>query len=307
MTVPNQGVNAHNLAASVRARLLNHARTTGQDFNLVLTRYAIERLLYRISISDYSSQFLLKGGLLFDLWFDVPHRPTRDIDLLSISVAERRSIKKIFLDLCLIETADGVTFHPETIQTTEIRKDANYTGIRVKLLSLIGDARCPIQIDIGFGDAVTPDPEEANYPVMLPTFAAPRLRVYPRYAVVAEKLEALCVLGIANSRMKDYFDLWTLSCYADFDGEILRAAIHATFTRRRTPLPKTIPFGLSREFAQDKHKQTQWKAFLKKNALAELQLSQVVTDIQAFLAPPISALWQDTKLAQKWVPEKGWN
>jgi len=178
-------MSGRNLAASVRARLLNRARETRQDFNLILTRYALERLLYRLSISPHANQFLLKGALLFDLWFDIPHRPTRDADFLGLGSGELPHLETIFRDVCMMDAEDGVMFRPDTIQAAEIRKEANYAGVRVTLLGLIDGARCPIQIDIGFGDAVTPGPEEVRYPVMLPDFEAPKLRVYPRYTVAA--------------------------------------------------------------------------------------------------------------------------
>jgi len=178
--------------------------------------------------------------------------------------------------------------------------------VRVTLLGLIDGARCPIQVDIAFGDAVTPGPEDVEYPVMLSEFEAPKLRVYPRYTVVAEKFEALSSLGIANSRMKDYFDLWILARHTDFNGELLCRAIHATFERRRTPLPDGVPFGLSDEFAQDRQKQTQWQAFLRKNALIELQLSEVVVGLRAFLSPPLDALRQAAAFPLAWHAGSGW-
>jgi hypothetical protein len=172
-------MSGRNVAASVRARLLNRARETRQDFNLILIRYALERLLYRLSISAYADQFLLKGALLFDLWFDIPHRPTRDADFLGLGSAELPHLETIFRDVCGMDTEDGVTFRPDTVQAAEIRKEANYAGVRVTLLGLIDGARCPVQIDIGFGDAVTPGPEEVEYPVMLPDFQAPKLQRLP--------------------------------------------------------------------------------------------------------------------------------
>lgn len=224
-------MNAPNVGASVRARLLNRARETQQEFNLILTRYAIERLLYRISISPYADHFLLKGALLFDLWFDVPHRPTRDADFLGFGPSEISRIEAVFKELCAMEEADGVVFQSESVRASEIRKEANYNGIRVIMIGLIDGARCHLQIDIGYGDAVTPAPEEVDYLVILDGFASPKLRVYPRYTVVAEKFEALTSLGMANSRMKDYFDLWVLSKQSDFQGDTLRQAVHATFDR----------------------------------------------------------------------------
>lgn len=295
-----------NVAASVRARLLDRARETKQDFNLVLTRYALERLLYRISISKHADQFLLKGALLFDLWFDIPHRPTRDADFLGFGSADIPRLEGIFQDICTIDTIDGVAFQASTVSAAEIRKDANYAGVRVTLLGLIDGARCPIQVDIGFGDAVTPGPEDVEYPVMLSEFEAPRLRVYPRYTVVAEKFEAISSLGIANSRMKDYFDLSILARHTDFDGRLLSQAIDATFERRKTPLPEGIPFGLTDAFALDRQKQTQWQAFLRKNALAERELSEVVAGLRTFLLPPLDGLRQSAVFPLNWQASSGW-
>ena len=296
-----------NVAASVRARLLNRARETKQDFNLVLTRYAIERLLYRISISNHADQFLLKGALLFDLWFDIPHRPTRDADFLGFGSAELPHIEGVFRDICRIETHDGVAFQLDTVHAAEIRKDANYGGVRVTLLGVIDGARCQIQIDIGFGDAVTPGPEDVEYPVMLPEFAAPKLRVYPRYTVVAEKFETLSTLGITNSRMKDYFDLWVLARHTDFDGDILRRALRATFDRRKTVLTGQAPFGITDAFAQDAQKQRQWKAFLRKNRLEALALNEVIAALANFMLPVIEAASANKVFSARWQAGGSWS
>lgn len=292
-----------NVAASVRARLLSHARETRQDFNLVLTRYCLERLLYRLSISNYANQFLLKGALLFDLWFDIPHRPTRDIDFLGFGSSELPDIENTFKEISAIDAGDGVTFLSGTVQASEIRKDANYAGVRVTLRADIDGAKIPVQVDIGFGDAVTPEPVKVEYPVFLPEFDAPKLRAYPRYTVVAEKFEALSKLGIANSRMKDYFDLWILARYTDFEGETLREAIHATFTRRKTVLSSQTPFGLTMAFAQDSQKQTQWRAFLRKNALEPVLLEEVVEIVGAFLMPVANAASSGGDFALHWIAE----
>jgi hypothetical protein len=294
------------LAASVRARLLNRARETRQDFNLILTRYALERLLYRLSISPHADQFLLEGALLFDLWFDVPHRPTRDADFLGLGSPELSHLETIFKGVCSVDTEDGVTFRPDTVQAAEIRKEANYAGVRLTLLGLIDGARCPVQIDIGFGDAVTPGPEEVRYPAMLPDFQAPELRAYPRYTVVAEKLEAIAALGIANTRMKDFFDLWILSRHTDFDGDTLRRAIRATFDRRKTELPPGVPFGLTDDFARDTQKQTQWQAFLGRNRLEALELGVLVAALRDFLLPPIAAANADIYFPQRWPTGGPW-
>ncbi len=300
-------MNQRNVAASVRTRLLSRARESKQDFSLVLTRYAIERLLYRISVSNHADQFLLKGALLFDLWFDIPHRPTRDADFLGFGSAELPHIEGVFREICAIETHDGVAFQPDTVRAAEIRKDANYAGVRVMLLGVIDGARCQIQIDIGFGDAVTPGPDDVEYPVMLAEFAAPKLRVYPRYTVVAEKFEALSKLGIANSRMKDYFDLWVLARHTDFAGDILRQAVQATFERRKTVLTGQPPFGLTDAFAQDAQKQMQWQAFLKKNRLEALALTDVIAALATFMLPVIEAASANTALTARWQAGGPWS
>jgi predicted nucleotidyltransferase component of viral defense system len=276
---------SRNLAASVQARLLNLARSSSRDYGQVLTRFALERLLYRLSISEHADHFLLKGALLFDLWFDIPLRPTRDIDLLGFGVSEPPHLIGVFQDLCGLEVDDGMVFVADSLNAQEIRKAANYSGVRVTLRAQLGPSKASIQIDVGYGDAVTPAPEKAAYPVLLDEFAAPLLRVYPRETVVAEKLETIVLLGIANSRMKDYFDLWVLCKHTHGESSLLKQAIHATFQRRGTPLPKALPVGLSKEFALDTQKQQQWRAFLKKNRLDEVALQSVVEDLRLWLAP----------------------
>lgn len=296
-------MNGRNVAASVRAKLLNKARAEKRDFTLVLTRYALERLLYRLSISRHAEHFLLKGALLFDLWFDVPQRPTRDMDLLGFGLAEVPYLIEAFTELCSLDVDDGIRFDAQSIMAEEIRKEANYAGIRVTLLGWLDGARCPVQVDVGYGDAVIPGPETVEYPVMLDEFPAPKLRAYPRYTVVAEKLEALIRLGMANSRMKDYFDLWVLARHSDFEGEVLREAIGATLSRRGTDIPTDVPFGLTEAFATDAQKRMQWQGFLKKNRLEAPMLEQVVADLRQFLMPPLSALANGQGFSSTWNRE----
>lgn len=276
-----------NQVASVQARLLNIAKAQGREYGQVLTKFALERLLYRLSQSKHSDDFLLKGALLFDLWFGVPLRPTRDIDLLGFGLAELPHVIGVFEDLCRIDARDAMVFLANSIRAEEIRKEANYAGIRVSMLALLGNARTAVQVDIGYGDAVTPAPETATYPVLLDEFPAPVLRTYPRYTVIAEKVETIATLGIANSRMKDYFDLWVLQQHGEFDPALLRTAIVATFTRRGRSLPSALPVGLSAEFVSDPQKQRQWQAFLKKNHLEPTELGTVIEALQAWLTPLI--------------------
>lgn len=269
-----------NLAASIRARLLNLAKKQDAEFQQVLIRFTLERFLYRLSISPHGGRFVLKGALLFDLWFDVPHRPTRDADFLGFGSSDLGELAAVFRDVAAIVVDDGIAFDPGTVRAEEIRKDANYAGVRVTLRGTLDNARCPAQFDIGFGDAVTPAPIETEFPVLLDDLPAPRLRVYPRETAIAEKFEALVKLGIANSRMKDYFDLWVLLRDSAVAADTLLQAIRATFERRGTPLPVSLPFGLSDGFARDAAKQRQWRAFLAKNKLAAPTLEEVVASLR---------------------------
>ena len=265
-----------NVAASIRARLKLYADAHQQDFNLTLTRYGLERLLYRLSISPHANRYLLKGALLFSLWFDQPHRPTRDADLLGFGPDDVESAVLAFREICQIEVDDGLAFDPASVKGTTIRKEAGYGGVRVDVLATLDGARIALQVDIGFGDAVTPAPESVNYPVLLEGLPAPQLRAYPKYTVVAEKFHAVCLLGMANTRMKDYFDLWVLLTEGALDPPELHRAVEATFQRRKLAVPSAVPSGLSDAFALDAAKQKQWVAFLKKNRLETVELTEVV-------------------------------
>jgi len=299
-------MSVRNIGASIRDRLLYKARAENLDYNLLLTRYALERLLYRMSVSEQRDQFLLKGALLFDLWFDVPHRPTHDADFLGFGSAEIPHLEQLFQGICRIEVEDGILFQPESVKAAEIRKEANYAGVRVTLMGMLDSARCPVQVDIGFGDAVVPGPEDALYPIILPGLPAPQLRVYPRYTVVAEKLEALTSLGMLNSRMKDFFDLWVLAKHSDFDGSVLLRAVATTFERRHTAVPEGLPIGLSDEFISDTQKGKQWQAFLRKNALDPMPLLVVIADLREFLSPVLAAISAHVSLDMDWRAGEGW-
>ena len=269
--------------ASIHARLLNLAKARDEDFNLILTRYAIERFLYRLSLGPERETYWLKGALLFDLWFDVPHRPTRDADFLGFGPADTVALANTMREICGVAVDDGMEFDPASITIEEIREDAHYGGLRVRLVSRLGNARCTVQLDVGYGDAVTPGPEEAIYPTLLDDQPPPRLRVYPRAAVAAEKLEAIVSLGMANSRMKDYFDLRALALEGVLDAQLLGDAIAATFQRRGTAVPANVPLGLSDEFARDAAKRAQWKAFLGKNRLDAPTLDEVIEEVRRFV------------------------
>lgn len=276
-----------NLAASVRARLLNVAKAQGADFNQVLVRFALERILYRLSLSAHADHFLLKGALLFTLWYDMPHRTTRDADLLGFGPSDLESIALTFRDIASVEVDDGIIFDPASVAVEEIRKDAGYAGARVLITGEIAKARCKTQIDIGFGDAVTPGPVHSVFPVLIADLPAPRLRTYPVYTVIAEKLHAIALLGMTNSRLKDYLDLWVLLDREALSANTLARAIAATFVRREMPVPAVLPIGLTDEFATDSSRQAMWHAFLKKNEITITPLSDVVTKLRAILEPAL--------------------
>ena len=271
---------SRNLAASIRARLKLRADATKQDFNLTLTHYGLERLLYRLSVSPYAPNYLLKGALLFSLWYDQPHRPTRDADLLGFGPDDIESAVAAFREICQIAVDDGIEFYPASVKGAAIRKEAGYGGVRIDLQAKLDGARITLQVDIGFGDAVTPAPEAISFPVLLDDLPAPQLRAYPKYTVVAEKFHAVCLLGMANTRMKDYFDLWILITEGTLEPTELRRAVEATFARRQLAIPNTLPAGLSDTFSRDATKQMQWTAFLKKSRLNAMDLPQVVARLR---------------------------
>ncbi len=280
-----------NLAASVKARLQNEATRRGESFNLLLLRYGIERLLFRLSQSPHADRFLLKGAMLFVVWDEKTHRPTRDLDLLGFGPSEKEDLQKVFQSVAVTPVVDdGLVFDPESVRAEEIQEDNAYGGVRVRLMAKLGPAEVPVQVDVGVGDAVTPAPETVRFPALL-DFPAPQVRTYPVYTVVAEKFEAMVKLGIANTRMKDFHDVWFLARRFTLDVPTLRQAINATFARRQTVLP-IWPEPLSDAFANDTAKQTQWAAFLRRNALTGVpdRFADVVVDLRKFIEPVMNRL-----------------
>lgn len=278
---------SRNVAASVRARLKNHADATGDNYNLLLTRYGLERLLYRLSASKHSSNFLLKGALLFVVWHDLPNRPTRDADLLGFGAEDIDSLVAVFRDVCAVPCEDGMCFDNDAIHGEVIRKQASYGGVRIGIPATLDGAKLALQVDVGFGDVVTPQAEAVTYPVLLGDQPPPYLRAYPKYTVCAEKLQAMCLFGMANTRLKDYFDLWLLTGDGSLDDAVLARAIVATFERRNTAMPLGWPVGLTDAFAEDAAKQRQWHAFLSKNQLEAPALAKVIADLRVALACPL--------------------
>lgn len=245
-------------------------------------------MLYRLSVSAHASNFLLKGALLFLLWRGLPHRPTRDLDLLGSGADDVDSLVGTFRDVCAVACEDGMQFDVDSIHGEVIRKQAGYGGVRIDIGASLDGAQLALQVDVGFGDVVTPAAVQVTYPVLLDDQPAPQLRAYPKYTVCAEKLQALCALGMANTRLKDYFDLWLLLGEGTLDSSQLARAVAATFERRRTVLPGDWPSGLTDAFASDSGKRRQWQAFLRKNRLEAPELADVIRDIRVALEQPLA-------------------
>lgn len=273
-----------NIGASVRARLLTLSKANGQSFDLVLTRFALERLLFRLSQSPYADRFVLKGAMLMMSWFNDPHRGTRDLDLLGFGDPSEDAMLATFRDILSQDVEDGVVFDPETLRVDRIREELDYGGLRLRAMASVGGARINLTIDIGFGDALEPGVEVVDYPVML-DLPAPRLRAYARETVIAEKFQAMVALGRANSRMKDFYDIWILSRSFSFEDDRLSRAIAATFMRRKTAIPSELPDALTLAFALDEQKQRQWRAFVEDVAPASAPLTEVVSELAEFLMP----------------------
>ena len=236
--------------------------------------------MYRLSVSEHTSNFLLKGALLFTLWYDVAHRPTRDADLLGFGPDDVDTAVITFREICQTHAEDGVVFDPDSVKGSIIRKEAGYGGVRIDIQAKLDGARIALQVDIGFGDAVTPALQAIIYPVLLEDFPAPQLRAYPKYTVVAEKFHAVCLLGLTNTRMKDFFDLWVLLDDNTLQPSEIRRAIEATFERRKMAMPSNVPVGFTDTFAGDATKQIQWRAFLKKNQLDAIALEDIVSNLR---------------------------
>jgi len=297
-----------NIPASVRQRLLNLAHQRGEDFQFVLNRFACERILYRLSNSRYRGRFLLKGAMLLPVWSEEAYRLTRDLDLAGVDEISPERVATIFRDLCQVQCReDGLSFDSESIRVNRIREAQQEGGLRVEMRASLAVALIPLQIDIGFGDAVTPEASEVEYPTLL-GHPAPRLKAYPRETVVAEKFQAMVYLGIANTRMKDFYDLWSLARGFHFAGPVLARAIEATFQRRRTQVPEADPIALTPEFSLDSGKQAAWRAFLRRTARTTglLGLFETCTLLRGFLMPPSRAIARGEPFEDTWSAPGPW-
>lgn len=295
-----------NIAASIHARLRNVARETGKDFNLLLIRHALERFLYRLSRSRYHDQFVLKGAFLFVAWENAAERPTRDLHLLAYGDPDIARLEQVFREVCGAEIEpDGLVFDPATVVGAEIREGAIYDGVRMKFIANLGNARTRMQVDVGFGDAVVPPADLLEYPTILDQ-DAPQVLGYPPEAVIAEKFHAMVTLGFANSRLKDYYDIWRIGRAFQFELPRLVAALTATFERRATDLPTEEPEGLTREYAE------QWKGnWAQLSGRYDLDeelpsLEDVVREIRGFLMPACHAAAEGQPQKLIWNLVDGW-
>ena len=298
-----------NVAASVRQRLLNIIRETGDDPNLVWTRYATERLLYRLSVSEYAGDFILKGAMLFIVWTGQLYRPTVDMDFLGYGEDSSERLAGVFRNVCSIDVEpDGMIFDVNTVEVAPIREEQEYQGQRVTLTAFLGKARIPVQVDVGFGDVVTPKAKKISYPTLL-DYPTPSILACPRETVVAEKFQTMVMLGIVNNRMKDFYDLYVLARDFSFDGNNLVRAIKATFKRRKTDIPIELPLALTDEFGRDEVKSVQWNALVRKSGLKEgvPEFLELLSHLRDFLLLPMKAAAGHDPTPTSWAKGGPWS
>lgn len=296
-----------NLAASVHQRLLNYAKAQEVDFNLLLARFAIERFLYRLAASPFNERFVLKGAMLLQMWLPEIGRPTRDLDLLGFGDLSSDHLRQVLAAICVQPAPDdGVHFLPDSVTVQAIREQDEYGGQRATLGGYLGQARLHVQVDVGIGDRLTPPAEWIEYPVLL-DFPRPRLRAYRPETTIAEKLHAMVVLDLQNSRMKDFFDLFRLAQTHSFTGDSLVAAVTSTFSQRQTPIPQ-MPTAFTADFALHPSKARQWNAFCRRIGLApeDMSLATAVQLIAQFLQPVIDAARSGSALPLVWSAGGSW-
>ena len=298
-----------NKAKSVLARLLKLSQKRRVDYNYILSRYGIERLLCRFVHTSHADRFILKGAMLFLLWHEDSYRPTKDLDVLGLDQVDERDLFNIFREICLVEIPDdGIRFDPDSVLVEEIREGELYHGYRVKISAFLGTAKISIQVDVGLGDTLFPEPGEEEFPSLLDNHG-PRVKVYPKEAVVAEKFDAIIAFGLRNSRMKDYFDIYMLAKDFDFEGGVLSKAIISTVIRRGRTIPISIPDGLTEEFFKDSEKKKQWDAFIGRSVphYSKLSIKKVTTFLRSFFEPIIQSYALDVEFDATWLAGGPWN
>jgi len=296
-----------NVHQSIHDKLRNKARHSGRPFQEMLEYYAIERFLYRLSQSEHSNKFVLKGALIILAWGVPLRRPTRDIDLRAFTENDIENLVGIITEICnQTVDQDGMLYDPESISATRIIEDADYQGLRIRLWAYLGKAKVPLQVDLVFADEITPSKIFVEYPTIL-ELPPPKLFGYPRESVIAEKLQAMVFLGVMNSRMKDFYDLWLLSTKFNFTGSSLMPAILQTFNNRGTEIPDAVPDALSMKFAQDK--QIEWSAFLRRSGYDQediLDFGVVIESLKKFLLPPLLAAARQEPFHKSWKEAGSW-
>ena len=280
------------------------------DFQLNLTRYANERFLYRLSKSPHAKNFILKGAMLFLQWDEerlFSLRPSRDIDFLGLVKNETDVLQSVMGEIIHTQViSDGLVFDESSISIHEIREGQKYPGVRVKMVCRLGKVRIPIQIDIGFGDNIPLPAETIQFPTLL-DFPKPRINVYPKVCVISEKLESMVQWGMATSRMKDFYDLYTISNRFNFKGEELFAAIKLTFQSRDTPIPATIPMVFTEEFSEDSQKKKQWHAFIHKNRIdISISFASIIMQLNEFITPVLNSLKDKSPFNKFWHKGGPW-
>jgi len=300
--------NVTNIQASVRALLQNKAKETNRPFAEVLQYYGMERFLYRFSRSEYVDKFILKGALLFTVWQIPERRTTLDIDFLARYDKQVASIEAVMRDVCDVSVdPDGLVFDSKNVEGRKIKEDADYEGVRVKFLGFLERSRIPMQIDVGFGDIVYPKTKVVDYPVIL-DFPKPHLKGYPPEGVISEKFEAMVKLGLLNSRMKDFYDIWLMMRQFDFSGSNLAEALKRTFKHRKTDPPKAQPLFAEEIYNEKSDRQTLWKAFLKKGDIKHVpeKLSTTAREIEKFLIKPLDAINKGNRFNEEWKAPGPW-
>ena len=296
-----------NKSSSVLAKLQTIARAENVDSNFILLRYCQERFLYRLSVSEYSNNFCLKGGLLL-ICLDIPTtRPTKDIDFLAKEISNNvMELEKVVSKIASLDCDDGISFATKAITSEEIIEDGNYPGIRVKIPAFIGTARTTTQLDFVWGDVVKPAETMIDFPTMLDDESVPRLKAYSVESVVSEKFEAAVDIGITNSRMKDFYDIYVLCLSQDFKADLLKEAIEATFKNRETTLSDDL-YIFRRNFSQDVASQKQWVAFLQKHKLKNVpqDFAEVMARNIALLKPLVVSILDNKEINSSWDVSKG--
>lgn len=292
----------------VRRRLKSRADELSLDFQSAVQTYAVERFLYRLSMSRWAEKMVVKGAVMLRVWDSAITRPTRDIDFLGHVPNDPESLREIVAECLGAQTDDGLMF-ADVIDAVPITVENRYPGVRVKVAGDLAGARFVLRLDVGIDDAAVPEPAWADYPTLMDD-PAPRILAYHPATAVAEKLQAMIEIGLSNSRLKDYHDIWALSRTLEFSGNDLVAAFSATFERRGTALPHVLPAELTAEFTEQPAVLRMWASYHGQLTAAGVEtprsLNDVAEEIAEFVMPPFLAAAAGVGLGERWMPTQGW-